>query len=202
VDDLADCEQLLTRARGDDRRALGQLLEMFRAYLKLLARIQINRRLQGKMDASDIVQETFLQAQRNFSQFRGTTEAEMMAWLRTILVSQIKMLIRRYGTGKRDAHLEQELDREMERSSQGLLGSVVAPVSSPSQQASRREHAVILAEALNGLRPDYREVIILRHFEEKSFPDIARRMGQTVDAVKNKWARAIKQLRQKLGDLA
>src|SRR5262245_50828169 len=101
-----DPEQLLHRVRAGDGPALGQLLERYRAYLVVLARVQIGRRLQGKVDAADLVQEAFLGACRDFPQFRGTTEPEFLGWLRQILASLLANLIRHYqGTQRRDVRL-------------------------------------------------------------------------------------------------
>src|SRR2546423_15240757 len=103
-EDERDREQLLAAVRaGGDEEALGRLLERYRAYLTLLARLQIGRRLQGKADPADMVQETFLEAARHFGQFRGTTEPEFAAWLRQILAACLAHLGRRYyGTQARD----------------------------------------------------------------------------------------------------
>src|SRR5919204_7061261 len=130
-------EELLRRARAGSASALGDLLELYRNYLKLLARLQIDRRLQGKADPSDLVQETFLEAARDFGQFRGTTEKELMAWLRQILVTNFANLVRRYrGTQRRDVALERDLAHEMERSFTLLDGALLARDASPSQQAA------------------------------------------------------------------
>src|SRR5262249_2784346 len=99
-------EVLLSAARAGDEAARGQLLEAYRDYLRLLARLQIDRRLQGKLDASDVVQETFLQAHRCFGQFLGTRESELAAWLRQILASRLLDQARRYlGARQRDVRL-------------------------------------------------------------------------------------------------
>src|SRR4051794_31221129 len=101
---------LLEQARGGDEAALGDLLASFSRYLNLLARVQIGRRLQGKVDADDLVQETFLEVHRQMANFRGTTQAEFIAWVRKILAGQLALTIRRYlGTKGRDATLEREL---------------------------------------------------------------------------------------------
>jgi len=113
---------LLRHARTGDGSALGRLLELYRNYLKLLARLQIDRRLQVKLDASDVVQETFLEAHRDFGQFRGTTEGELVSWLRQILVTNLANLVRHYrGTQRRDIRLERELAAELDESSRGRL---------------------------------------------------------------------------------
>src|SRR5215471_7140484 len=142
----SDTQQLLLRAKAGDGPALGRLLELYRAYLVVLARVQIGRRLQGKADASDLVQEAFLGACRDFPQFRGTTEKEFLGWLRQILASLLANLVRHYqGTQRRDVRLERQLAGELEQSSQALHRGLVTPHSSPSQQAIRREQAVLLA---------------------------------------------------------
>src|SRR5438128_517521 len=131
--DLNLCE-LLERVRSGSDGAVGELLEHYRPYLTLLARSQIGRRLRGKADATDLVQETFLQAHQNFAQFRGTTEAELVQWLRQILAREVAQLVRRYLTKTRDVRLEADLAEELDRSSQVLDQSLVARGSSPSHQ--------------------------------------------------------------------
>ncbi len=196
-----DPEELLRSARAARGADLGQLLELYRNYLTLLARQQLGRRLQGKVDAADLVQETFLQAHRDFGQFRGTTEEELIGWLRQILAHSLAMCVRRYyGTQRRNVRLERELTGELDRSSRVLDQGLLARSSSPSHQTARREQGVLLADALGQLPEDYREVIILRHMEGLSFPEVAQRMGRTVDSVKKLWPRAMVQLRRTLGE--
>ena len=196
-----DPEKLLHLAQSGDGAALGQLLEVYYDYLALLARLQIGRRLQGKVDASDLVQETFLKAHRDFAQFRGTSEAEWVSWLRQILAFNLAHEVRRYcGTQRRDVRLERELEADLNESSRVLDQGLMARQSSPSQRASRREQAVLLAAALAKLPEDYREVIILSHLQGMSFPEAARSMGRTLDSVKNLWARALARLRKFLRD--
>ena len=194
--------ELLDRARGGDRPALGQLLERYRSYLFLLARVQIGRRIQGKFDVTDVVQETFLEVHRGIGQFRGNSEGEFLAWLRRVLVGILANQFRRYfGTKCRDVRLERDLQGDLDRSSVYLGAHLIAAQSSPNAQASRREQAVLLADALNELPEVYREVIILRHLEGLSFPDVARRTGRTEDSVKNIWLRALARLRLSLESL-
>ena len=197
-----DPEHLLPLARAGDAQALGQLLERYRNYLRLLARVQFGRRLQGKADPSDIVQEAFLSAYRDFAKFRGTTETELLHWLRKILATTLAGLARRYvGTRRRDPRLERRLHDELEHSSQALDGGLAAPHSSPSQQAARREQAVLLADALEQLSEDHRDVIVLRQLEGLSFPEVAQRMARSSDAVKKLWVRALASLRKALGGI-
>src|SRR5438270_9829890 len=146
--------QMIAEAKDGGDDVLGSLLEMYRNYLRLLARIEIGQRLQGKADASDLVQETFLEAHRNFARFRGTSEAELTRWLRQILAAKLADLFRRYlGTQGRDVRLERAIEDAFDRSSVLLDRGLVAVQSSPSQQAARREQAVLLADALGQL-PD------------------------------------------------
>lgn len=195
-----DPEQLIQQSRGGDADALGRLLEMYRSYLALLARLQIGRRLQGKVDASDVVQEAFLQAHKAFGQFRGTSERELVQWLRQILASRLEKLVRHYyGTKRRDVRLEQQLHEELDRSSHALDGALVKTSSSPSQKAARREQSVILANALERLSADYREVMILHHLEGLNLAEVARRMGRSSATVEKLWMRALGELRRLLG---
>jgi RNA polymerase sigma-70 factor (ECF subfamily) len=198
---IPDPDDLLRQAQAGDASALGLLMELYRDYLDLLARVQIGRRLQGKVDSLDLVQETFLAAHRAFAQFRGRTEAELAAWLRQILASQLAQQVRRFcGAQRRDVRLERELAEELDHSSRCLEGGRLAAAdSSPSQQAARREQAVLLADALARLPEDYREVIVLHQLQDLNFPEVARQMGRTINSVKNLWLRALTRLRRLLG---
>jgi RNA polymerase sigma-70 factor (ECF subfamily) len=192
-------EALLEQARSGDGAALGELLERYRNYLAVLARSQIGRRLQGKVDAADVVQDVCLEAHRHFPSFRGDTEGELLSWLRQILGATLSNLVRHYfGTQRRDVRLERELVAELDQSALLLGQGLPAKDSSPSHQASRREQAVLLADALGWLPADYREVLVLRHLEGLSFPEVAGRMGRSVDATKKLWTRALDRLRRVL----
>ena len=198
IDETA-AEDLLRQVRAGDHASFGRLLERYRNYLTVLARLQIGRRLQGKFDPADVVQETFLRAHDRFRQFRGRTEAELVGWLRRVLASRMAKLLRHYwGTKGRDVRLEQELAEELAQSSSALGHFLVAAIESPSEEAIRREQAILLANALERLPDHYREVILLHEFEDLTFPEVSRRMGRSVDSVKNVWTRALTQLRHLL----
>lgn len=187
----------LAEARQGNPAAVGRLFERYRNYLMLLARWQIGRRLQRKVDEADVVQDTFLEAHRSLSRFRGQTEPELVAWLREILSLRLAMQMRHYfGTQRRDVDREQEWAMELEQSSLMLNRAFVASGTSPSQGASRREQAVVLADALAQLSEPHRQVLMMRHLESLSFPEIAQRMERSVDAVEKLWARALIQLRR------
>ncbi|MGP0068697.1 MAG: sigma-70 family RNA polymerase sigma factor [Isosphaeraceae bacterium] len=194
-----DSQRLLVLAKDGDGVALGRLLERYRNYMAVLIRIQVGRRLGRKVDAEDLLQEIGLEVHRKIAMFRGSSEREFLTWLRRIIGSILANQIRHFlGTRCRDLRLERGLVEELDHSSVALSARLVAPQSTPSQQAVRREQAVILSDALQGLPEDYRDVIILRHLEGLSFPDVARRMGRTEDSVKNVWLRALGRLRRTL----
>ena len=193
-------EELLRRARAGGEPAFGRLLARYENYLTFLARVEIGRRLQGKLDPADLVQEVFLEAHRHFPAFRGTIEPEFAGWLRQILAGVLANTLRRYfGTKARDPRLEQDLRAGVDQSSCVLAGQFASPGTSPSEAASRREQAVLFADALATLPDDYREVIVLRHLEGLTFPAVAERMGRTVDSVEKLWVRAVARLRQAVG---
>src|SRR5579883_1396053 len=201
LDDDVRPEHLLTLAKAGDGPALGRLLELYRNYLTLLVRVQIGKRLQGKVDSGDLLQETYLEAHRDIGRFRGNSEREFLYWLRQILVTVLANQVRHYwGTKRRDVRLERELADDLDRSSCALDRAFVAEQSSPSHQAARREQSVLLADALGKLPEDYREVIILRQLEDLSFREVAQRMGRSEDSVKNLWARALAKLRRVMGE--
>ncbi len=194
---------LLRQAKRGDESAKGALLESFRPYLELLARVEIGKRLQAKVDTADVVQETFLEAYRNFSHFRGDSEAEFAAWLRSILSARVSNLVRHYITTQgRDLRREQPLEINVDQSSVLLDRGLWSQQSSPSQSAQRRERGVILAEALDRLPRDYREVVILRHLEELTFPQVAERMERSVDSVQKLWVRALASLRRMMEEVS
>jgi RNA polymerase sigma-70 factor (ECF subfamily) len=174
-------------------------LERYRDWLLLLARLQLDRRLQAKVAASDVVQITLLEAGRAFPQFRGGSEAELLAWLRGILAHVLAHEVRRYaGTQQRDPRREVSLEQELAESSARLGGVLAAEQTSPSEAAARHEQSLALADALARLPADYREVIVLRNLEELSHEEVAARMRRGVGAVRMLWVRALARLRQEL----
>ncbi len=194
-----ELQLLLKTARDGDETALGTLLESYRRYLKLLARVQIGQRLQGKADASDIVQETFLDAYRHVQEFRGDSETQLLAWLRTILAAKLADVFRRYlGTKQRDVALERSIEEGFDQSTMILHRGLIAPGSSPSRRVSNQEEAIRLADALGQLPADYRDAIVLRNLEALPFAEVAQRMGKTVNSVEKLWLRGLTQLRKSL----
>ena len=196
-------ERLLRQTRLGDAMAQGDLLRRFEPWMRLLARIHSDRRFQAKFDESDIVQQTQIEALRGFPQFRGSTEGEFTAWLRQIMAHTLAHEVRRFqGAQKRDIDLEVSLNCDLARSSQRLGAMLASSEPSPSQRAVQRELDVLLAQALENLPDDYREVLILRHVENLSHDEIAQRMNRSVGAVRMLWTRALLSLRQELGGSA
>jgi RNA polymerase sigma-70 factor (ECF subfamily) len=187
---------LLVRARDNDARELERLFQTCRNYLTILARAQVESWLRAKVDASDLVQQTLLEAYRDFGQFRGSTEAEWLAWLRRILAHNAANFVRHYqGTDKRQARREVALAPGGDSTTHG----VPEPADNgetPSQQLLRKERELQLADALAELSPDYREVILLRNLQRLPFDDVARRMDRSRQAAQMLWMRAIQKLQQ------
>lgn len=191
----------LVAARGGDAAAVGRLLDGYRGYLTLLARVQIGRRLQGKADPTDVVQDAFVDALRQFPAFQGATAEALAAWLRRILAGQLAHLVRRYcGTEARDVRLERSIEEELGSSSEWLTRGPAAAGSSPSESVARREDLARLGDALERLPADYRDVIVLRQVEGLPFGEVSRRLGRTEDSVQKLWVRALVALRKALGE--
>jgi RNA polymerase sigma-70 factor (ECF subfamily) len=195
-DPLPEAEQLAA-ARQGSAQALGQLLELCRRYLLQIATSELASDLQHKVAASDIVQETFLEAQRIFDRFVGDSPAELRAWLRAILLNKIADGERYF----RDA-AKRNIDKEIafNPDSQRQV-DLPAPAGTPSLVLMAQERAAALTAAIARLPPDYRQVIIWRQVEDLTFEEIASRLGRSTDAVRKLWWRAIQQLQTQMGDL-
>jgi RNA polymerase sigma-70 factor (ECF subfamily) len=187
-------EHLLRQARVGCTDALGRLLELYRNYLRLLARTQIDLTLRVRLDPSDLVQESLLEAFRDFQHFAGTSEKELVAWLRRILVRNLADQVKHHKAQARDWGRQESLEALLDRSSSAAEQALARGISTPSSQAARREQAVLLADALARLPPDYREVIVLRNLEHLKFEEIAARLGRSAGAVRMLWSRALEKL--------
>jgi len=191
-----DSNELVERARAGNLQAIAELLGAYRNYLVLLARVHIKANLQAKADPSDLAQETCLLAARDLRHFRGETEAEFVAWLRQILANTGAAMIRRYKAAQsRDIGRERQFEQQLDRSSIALGRMAAAADASPSRIASRREAAVVLADALARLPDDYREVLVLSHLEGLALADVAERMGRSIPSVRGLRTRAAIKLR-------
>jgi RNA polymerase sigma-70 factor (ECF subfamily) len=194
----ADSERLLIAARAGSREALGQALEACRLYLLGVADRELDAQLRAKGGASDLVQETFLEAQRDFARFEGHSEQELLAWLRQILRNNLLNFARRYrGTDKRDADREVALGGDS-----GTGPSPPAATPTPSRQLMMDEQNQQLLQAIGRLPPDYARILTLRYLEERSFEEIATLMQRSDNAVRKLFSRAVALLEKELDTLS
>jgi RNA polymerase sigma-70 factor (ECF subfamily) len=173
----------------------------FRNYLLLLARVRLDRKLQGKLDASDIVQQTMIEAHQALESFRGENPPAQATWLRQILARNIANAVRDLTREKRDVTRERSLQADLEESASRLEGWLAADQSSPSQQAVRHERALLLAQAIDHLPEQQREAVVLRHFQGRSLAQIAEELKTTTAAVTGLLHRGLKSLRKALQEL-
>jgi RNA polymerase sigma-70 factor (ECF subfamily) len=179
---------------------VGQPLERYRAYLGLRARAQLPAVLRGQLDPSDLVQQTLLQARHKREQFRGQTEEQFLAWLRTILARLLADAARRGRPGQ--AGRGRSLERALEESSLRLERWLAADDTTPSRGLMRQERLLRLAEALGRLPEDQRTALELRHLQGLPVSEVCRRMGRNTASVANLLYRGLKGLRQRLGEEA
>jgi RNA polymerase sigma-70 factor (ECF subfamily) len=189
----------LTAARAGSREALGEALEACRAYLLKIADHDLDPALRPKGGASDLVQQTFLEAQRDFSRFTGASEEELLAWLRQLLRNNLANFARDYRqTGKR--RIDREVTLDTPDSSSSPAGQVPADQTSPSGHVAAGERAEMVRRAIERLPEDYRRVLTLRYEEGRSFEEVAGLMGRTPNAARKLWARAVEMLEGELAD--
>ncbi len=194
-------EELLPLARAGDRDSQNQLFEMCRAYVAFLARSHVESWIQAKVDASDLVQQTLLEAHGGIEKFDGTTEGEWLAWLKQILKNNATDFVRQFGAAKRK--ISREVQFSMGQSS--MFRKVPEPAGhdeTPSAIVSEREQETLVANALSQLSEDYQEVIVLRNLQRLPFNEVADRMGRTRPAVQMLCMRAMKRLQEQVGQLS
>ncbi len=187
----------LSSARAGSSAALGELLEGCRQYLLLVANQTLDPSLQAKLGASDLVQETFLDAQRDFHRFVGDTQQDLLAWLRQILLHNLHDALRSYQQSTKRM-VQREVSLSSEDDLLRLLRTLPAADGTPSTHLLQRERADLLRAALDELSDDHRRVVVLRNLELKSFAEIAADMERTADAVRKLWYRAIEVLADQL----
>jgi RNA polymerase sigma-70 factor (ECF subfamily) len=175
-------------------------LESFRAYLSLLARLQVDERLRGKIDLSGVVQQTLLEAHQAGAQLAGRGEAEVAAWLRRALANNLADEVRRLGAGKRNVAREQSLEAALEQSSARLEAWLAVEQSSPAARLERQEQAVRLAAALDGLPENQRRAVELRHLKGQSLAEVAAALGTSKAAVVGLLHRGVQKLRERLAE--
>lgn len=173
-----------------------EVLVQYRPWLRFMARVQVESQFQGKFDPSDIVQQTVVEALNADDDFRGRSEGERINWLRVILARVVAREARRYrGTQKRDVHREVSIEQSLAHTSMALGAVLAGNVETPSVVADQREQQLIVAEALESLPDDQRDVVMLRSFQSMSHEEVAERMNRSVSAVRMLWLRALKRLR-------
>ena len=192
--------KLLEQARLGNTAALGQVLQLYRNYLTILATTQLNRRLRRRVNPSDLVQDAMLAAHSDFAKFRGGSERELLAWLRQILINCLHHVIETHLRAKmRDMRREisvEQVSATLDRSACNFAQMLADRGPSPSAPLQQRERAVALADQLSRLPPKYRDVIVLRNLQGLSFDEVADRMDRKPGTVRMLWLRAIEKFKQ------
>ncbi len=191
--------RLIDQAQQGNESARQRLFALGRNYMALVARAQVESWLRVKVDASDLVQQTMLEAHRDFARFGGQSEKEWLAWLRKILSHNMADFVRCYrGTAKRGGR---ELPfRDPDATTAFGAPEPAAPGPTPSQEFQQIDVELRLAEAIQHLPPDYQEVILLRNLQRLPFADVAERMDRSRPAVQMLWMRAVRQLQELMAE--
>ena len=201
--DSDDTIPVLRRAAAGDQHALGELWDRYRERLKRMVRLRLDRRLQGRLDPSDVLQEAFLDFARRAGEFAENPEVSFFLWLRTLTGQRLQMLHRQHlGAKMRDAAREISLHRGPmpQATSVSLAAQLLGHFTSASAMVARAEMQILLQEALNGMDPIDREILALRHFEELSNAEVAEVLGIQVKAASIRYVRALGRLKAILGD--
>jgi RNA polymerase sigma-70 factor (ECF subfamily) len=194
-----ETEELLRRAKTGDGRALAELFEHYRLRLRQLVRLRLDRRLHGRIDPSDVLQETFLDLARRFPEYAEQATVPFFLWLRGLTGQRLIDVHRQHlGAQMRDAGQEVSLYRGAlpQASSASLAAQLLGRLTSPTQAAVRAEMQRRLQDALNMMDPLDREVVVLRHFEELSNAETAEVLGIQKSAASKRYIRAIARLKQ------
>jgi RNA polymerase sigma-70 factor (ECF subfamily) len=190
--------RLLERARAGDKQALNELIGRHRARLRRMVELRLDRRLQSRIDASDVIQEAYVEVVRRLGEYLSEPSYPLFLWLRLIVGERLLKLHRHHlGTKMRDAELEVSIYRGAlpAASSAALAAQLLGKHTSPTQAAMRAERMMRLQEALNTLDPMDREVLSLRHFEEMSLVETALSLGIEQSAAAKRYVRALKRLK-------
>lgn len=170
----------------------------FREYLSILARLQVEPRMQSKVDLSGVVQQTMLEAHQDQDRLRGQSDGQRVAWLRRILLNNLADELRKQHAAKRDVNLVRSLDVALEDSASRLEQWLVADQPSPSQQAIRQEQLLALADAISTLPENQRRAVELHHLKGHTLAQIADELGTTKPAVAGLLHRGVERLRERL----
>ncbi len=197
--ETSQLDQLLERARSGDTSARDVLFQRCRAYVGFLAKSHVDSWLMPKVDSSDLIQQTLMEAYEAFPKFTGNTEGEWLAWLKRILRNNATDFVRRFGAAKRRAALEVAIGGG--ESSLFRPGPVLVDQGdTPSAIVSQREQEIEVANALEQLPEDYQQVIILRSLQRLPFNEVAEQMDRTRPATQMLWMRAVRKLTELLGE--
>ena len=192
--------EVIDSARCGNVQTRGKLLELYRNYLNVLATTQMNGRLRRRMSTSDLVQETMLAAHRDFAQFRGASEGELLSWLRQILSHCLSHAVEKnIFAQKRDLRREvsiEQVARQLDDSMARMTGQLADPAATPSQIVGQRELAAELSDQLAKLKPSYRDVIVFRNLQGLSFDEVAERLEIKPGAARMLWTRAIAKFKE------
>ncbi len=194
----SDTLRLLERLRGGDRQALTHLLELHRDRLIRMVELRMDPRLRGRLDASDVLQDAFLDALARLDGYLQGSELPPFLWLRLIVGERLAICHRRHlHTKMRDAGQEVSLYRDAlpQVTSAALASMLLGRLTSPSHAAIRAELVLQVQEALNALDPIDREVVALRHFEQLSRAETAQVLGTSEEAAAKRYIRALKRLK-------
>jgi RNA polymerase sigma-70 factor, ECF subfamily len=198
-DDDISVATMLDRARAGNSQSLGMLLQLYRNYMMVLATNQLDRRLRQRLNPSDLVQETMLAAHRDFSDFRGQSEGEFMAWLRMILVHCVGHAVETHVKARKRDIRREVPNQCVENESNGSanwLNILAGRDSTPSEIFGRGEMAMKLTQQLAKLKPEYRDVIIYRNLHGLPFEEVASRMGRKSASIRMLWLRAIEKFKE------
>jgi RNA polymerase sigma-70 factor (ECF subfamily) len=192
-------EGLLGRATAGDSEALAELFGRYRERLRLMIRLRLDRRLYGRLDPSDVLQETYLALAKRFPEYAAKPTLPFFLWLRWLTGQKLIDLHRQHlGTRMRDAGQEVSLYRGAlpQASSESLAAHLLGKLTSPSQAAIRIETQIRVQEAINSMDPMDREVLVLRHFEMLSNNETAQALGISKKAASNRYIRALERLKE------
>lgn len=192
---------LEARLRAGETAAAGELFAVCRERLKKMVKLRLDRRLQGRLDASDVLQEAYLDVQTKATDF-ASKGLPAYLWLRLVTAERLLILHRHHlGTKMRDAGQEVSLYRGglPTASTHSLANLLLGRLTSPSEAAVRAERQIRLQDSLNRMDPIDREVLALRHFEELSNNEVATVLGLSKTAASNRYLRALQRLKEMLG---
>ena len=197
--DPSDLDDLLGRAATGDAEALAELFDRYRERLRQMVRLRLDRRLYGRLDPSDVLQETYLDLAKRFPEYAAQPTLPFFLWLRWLTGQKLIDLHRHHlGTKMRDAGQEVSLYRGAlpQASSESLAAQLLGKLTSPSQAAIRVETQIRVQEAINSMDPMDREVLVLRHFEMLSNEETAKVLGISKKAASNRYVRALERLKE------